>query len=301
MRDAIAWSYDLLAPEEQRLFRLLSVFAGGFTLEAAEAVADSAGQISILDGVVALVEQSLLRQIPGADDEPRYQMLEIVREFGLEQLAAAGEAAEARQRHADYFLRFAENLHMASGCMEYQTGLASEQDNVRLALTWFDEHGDADALLRLSVLLNGIWLAPGLHREGLQWVERALSLSSSKASTPRIQALTAAGHLAAFQGDYARADRFLTERLALARELGDPLLIGGALGFAGFLVVPARRLWAGPKRCSTRRFELLCGLDDSMPDAIPADGIALLTLGDIGLAQEQFDQAARRYEDAWTP
>jgi predicted ATPase/transcriptional regulator with XRE-family HTH domain len=295
MRDAIAWSYDLLAPEEQRLFRLLSVFAGGFTLDAAEAVSGSAGEISILDGVVALVEQSLLRQIPGADDEPRYQLLETVREFGLEQLAAAGEAAEARQRHADYFLRIAENLQHGFRMMEDQTGLASEQDNVRLALTWCDEHGDADALLRLSVLLNGIWLAPGLYREGLKWVERALSLSSSKASTPRIQALTAAGHLAAFQGDYARADRFLTERLALARELGVPFLIGGALGFAGHLSY-RRGQYGASEALLNEALQLLCGLDDSIPDV--EEAIAHLALGDTALAQGQFDRAARHYEDA---
>ena len=105
MRDAIAWSYDLLDPDAQGLFRRLAVFTGGFALDAAEAVVDPDMSISILDGIVALVEQSLLRQVPGVADEPRYLMLETVREFGLERLGAAGEADDARQRHAEHFLR----------------------------------------------------------------------------------------------------------------------------------------------------------------------------------------------------
>jgi non-specific serine/threonine protein kinase len=147
----------------------------------------------------------------------------------------------------------------------------------------------------LSVLLDGIWLAPGMYHEGFQWVERALSLSSSKASTPRIQALTAAGHLAAFQGDYARAATFLAERLALARELGDPFLIGGALGFAGHLSY-RRGEYGESEALLNEALRLLCELDDRVPDA--EEAIALLALGDTAMAQGQFGRAAGRYEDA---
>ena len=114
MRDAIAWSYDLLSPEEQALFRRLAVFAGGFTLDAAEAVAAPDGSLAVLDGVVALVEQSLVRQMPGTDDEPRYRMLETVREFGLERLTSSGDEDEARQRHAEHFLRLSADLVQGS-------------------------------------------------------------------------------------------------------------------------------------------------------------------------------------------
>jgi predicted ATPase/transcriptional regulator with XRE-family HTH domain len=297
MRDAIAWSYDLLSAEEQALFRRLSVFAGGCTLEAAEAVAGAEGALSVLDGVVALVEQSLLRQHPEAGDEPRYTMLETVREFGLEQLKEAGEATEARQRHADYFLRISENWHHGIRMLERQKGLASERDNVRLAFIWFDEHEDADALLRVSLLLYGIWLAPGMYREGLQWIERALNLSSSQASTPRVAALTAAGHLAVFQGDYDRAATFLAERLALARELGDSLLLGEALSFAGHLAYRQGE-YGQSETLLDEALHLLRGLEDSVLNANAEEGIALLALGDTAMAQGQFDHAARRYEDA---
>jgi predicted ATPase/transcriptional regulator with XRE-family HTH domain len=297
MRDAIAWSYDLLAQEEQALFRRLAVFAGGFTLAAAEAVADAASTLPVLDGVIALVEQSLLRQVPGAGEEPRYQMFETVREFGLEQLTAAGEADEARQRHADHFLNIAANLQHGIRMTENLTRLSPERDNVLLALAWFDERGDAEALLRLSVLLYGVWFAPGLQREGLRWIDQALSLSTSVASAPRVLALAAAGNLALFQWDYARAATYITEGLALSRALGDPQLVGGALHMAGLLSYRRGEYGEAEELLGAAR-RVLGGLGDSVPDARRDEGLALLVLGHTALAQEQFDRAARRYEES---
>jgi predicted ATPase len=106
LRNAIAWSYDLLSAEDQALFRRLAIFAGGWTLAAAEAVAGA--EIDVVQGLSALVASSLVRQDGGADDEPRYQMLETLREFGLERLEAAREDAAIRQRHAAYFLALVE-------------------------------------------------------------------------------------------------------------------------------------------------------------------------------------------------
>jgi tetratricopeptide (TPR) repeat protein len=297
MRDAIAWSYDLLAPAEQALFRRLAVFAGGFTLAAAEAVADVERALFVLDGVIALVEQSLLRQMPGVGDEPRYQMFETVREFGLEQLAAAGEANDARQRHADHFLNIAANLQHGIRMTEDLTRLSPERDNVRLALTWFDEHGDADALMRLSMLLYGVWFAPGLQREGWQWIDRALNRSSTAASAPRVLALAAAGNLALFQWDYARAATYITEGLALSRALGDPLLVGGALHMAGLLSY-RRGAYGEAEVLLNEALRVLRGLGDTVPDAPRDEGLALLVLGHTALAQEQFERAAMRYEEA---
>ena len=123
-------------------------------------------------------------QMPGLDDEPRYQMLETVREFGLERLEAAGEEDEVRERHARHFLTLAERRVRG---MQLFMDLESithgpEQDNVRLALAWFDDHDEIDALLGLSSLLYGLWFAHGLYREGLRWLERALERSSHTAS-----------------------------------------------------------------------------------------------------------------------
>ena len=294
MRDALAWSYDLLSSDEQSLFRRFAVFAGGFTLEAAVAVVGPEGERAVLDGVIALVEQSLVRQIAVLEVEPRYQMLETVREFGLERLEGAGEEDESRQRHARHFLVLAERPDRGTQLfpdLESITRVASEQDNVRLALTWFDEHDEIDALLTLSSLLYDLWLAHGLYREGLRWLERALERSSHTASAGRVRALVAAGMLALFQGDYTRAATFSSEGLALARELGDPLRVGQALTIAGFLAYRQGE-YGRAVDLLTEGYERLSHLGDRVPSARADTGQALLLLGGVALVQEQFDRAA---------
>jgi predicted ATPase/class 3 adenylate cyclase len=294
MREALAWSYDLLAPEEQALFRRLAVFAGGFTLEAADEIVDLGGALHIIDGIVALVEQSLLRSMSGLDAEPRYQMLETVREFGLERLAAAGEEDEVRQRHAHHILMLAERRVQGMQLfpdLESVTHLVHEQDNVRLALSWFDEHNEIDALLALSALHYALWLAHGQYREGLRWLERALERSSHTASAGRVRALVAAGMLSIFQGDYARAATFSSEAVVLAQECSDPLLVGQALTIAGFLAY-RQGAYGHAEELLTTGHARLSQLGNRVPGP-PADaGFALLLLGSMALAQEQFDRAA---------
>jgi predicted ATPase/DNA-binding XRE family transcriptional regulator len=301
MRNAIAWSYDLLSAEEQALFRRLAVFAGGFMLEAAEAMAAPTGDLVILDGVVALVEQSLLRQMPGTDDEPRYQMLETVREFGLEQLAAAGEEDQASGHHARHYLQLAESRVQGIQILmdlDSLAHVAPEQDNVRLALAWFDNQGEIEALLRLSAVLYGLWLARGLYQEGLRWLDRALAQSSEAASIVRVQALMAAAHLAIYYGDYARAAIFSAEGVVLARELDAPTLgrevtalqVGQALTVAGFLAY-RQGAYDRAEDLATEAYSWLSNLGDTVPGAIADTGYALLVLGCNALVQEQFDRA----------
>jgi predicted ATPase/class 3 adenylate cyclase len=300
MRDTIAWSYDLLSPEEQALCRRFAVFAGGFTLEAAEAVAVPDAALPVLDGVVALVEQSLLQQMPGSDAEPRYQMLETVREYGLERLAAARDEDEARERHARHFLKLAERrVRGIQILMDLQslTQLAPEQDNARLALTWFDEHDEVDALLRLSSLLYGLWLAQGRYREGLGWLARGLEKSNHTPSTARVQALVAAGMLAIVQGDYERAAIFSHEGVALARALGDPLLEGQALAIAGFLGYH-RGEYGRAEDLLDEGHRYLSQLGSHVPGALPDTGFSLLILGNIALVRGQFERAASHHEGA---
>ena len=191
MRDAVAWSYDLLTTEEQALFRHLAVFAGGFTLAAAEAVAVPGDPISVLEGVLTLVEQSLLRQASTADAEPRYQMLETVREFGLEQLQLTGDHDAARARHATYFLTLSRALAQAPRLFQSPQNLARlahERDNLRFTLEWFETRGEIEALLQLTVALYGVLFVPGLYREGLQWLGRILEQSGQVVSVARAQA-----------------------------------------------------------------------------------------------------------------
>lgn len=295
MRDAIAWSYDLLAPAEQALFRQLAVFIGGFTLEAAEAVAKRDGAGPVFDGIVALVEQSLLRTVPGPDDEPRFFILETVREFGLNQLRSSGEADDTRQRHAEHFLELSVRFMQEHGIpvlmsQDSLTFVMSEQDNIRLALAWLDERSQIDALLGLSSMLYVLWLAQGLYREGLRWLERALERSSGTVSVARVQALAGAALLGIFQGDYARAEVHLGTGLALARELGDPVLVSAAISNAAFLCY-RRGAYARAETLAAEALPLLRERADTW-------SAPLLILGDTALAQEQFDRAGRYYQEA---
>jgi predicted ATPase/DNA-binding CsgD family transcriptional regulator len=226
MRDAIAWSYDLLTPEEQTFFRRLAVFVGGFTLEAAGIVAGRGDDLGFdtLDGVASLVEQSLLREEDGGGNEPRFLMLETVREFGLEQLAAAGEEATTRDRHAAWCLAFAGEAPSAMspiappGTLDR---LEAEHPNLRSALAWLDETGRLGQLLPLADQLCFFWDLAGHYREGLSWLERALAVSDE--DTPariRCEALCKVGHLAQTL-DEPRAASYLEQALALARTIGD--------------------------------------------------------------------------------
>ena len=298
MRDALAWSYELLTTEEQALFRRLAVFAGGFTLSAAEAVAGAETEGNVLDGVVALIEQSLLRPIPGRDDEPRYQMLETVREFGLERLEAAGEEYEVRERHARHFRTLAERRVRGIQLLmdlESITPMAAEQDNMRLALVWFDNHDEIDALLVLGSLLYGLWFAHGLYREGLGWLERALERSRPTATAARVRALVVAGMLAVNHGDYSRATTLIPEGVALARELGEPLLVGQFLTIAGFLAYRQGE-YGHAEELLKDGYARLSQLSDTMPTAIADSGFALHILGSMALFFEQFDRAAKSLE-----
>jgi tetratricopeptide (TPR) repeat protein len=292
MRDAIAWSYDLLTPEEQALFRRLAVFAGAFTLAAAEAVAAPEGDLPVFDGIAALIEQSFLRQAAGLVDEPRFVMLEIVREFGLEMLAAANETAVSRERHARYFLGpddVPTPFAPVFDAPESSALLAAERDNVRLALVWLDEQGTMDELFSRTSLLYRLWLAPALYREGQQWIARALERSRQDASVVRYRALAVAANLAWHGGDYARAEVFAADALAIARQLDDPVLIGDALAQSG--AVAYRQGAYG------RAEELLLEAHELLRERAAGSwyGSELSLLGDTALVQGQFDQAAAWY------
>ena len=262
LRDTIAWSYDLLDQPEQRLFRRLAAFVGGCTLEAAEVVCDVDGDLGLdlLDGVASLVDQSLLRQVDGADGEPRFTMLETIREFGLEQLQAAGEEVEARRRHLAWACELAEHgqegLH-GQEAATWTDRLTAEHDNVRAALGWSlaDDEGTSldHGLVMVGAMLQ-FWLFGGhaleadrvyrrildAEREQRADDDQAVRLTDDRAPSavrvgalgvhPRVTALNSYANLLTHTGDLAVADRVANEALALSRVVGDEL--GGAHALA---------------------------------------------------------------------
>ena len=240
LRATLDWSYDLLDVAAQTLFRRLAVFAGGCELEAGEAVGavdaspTTAGQM--LGRLSALVDQGLLRLDEPVDGEPRLGMLETIRAYGLERLAASGEEAEVRRRHAAWYLALAETAEPALQGSEQVTWLARlerERDNLRAALAWAREHGETEVGLRLAAALWRFWHLHGYVSEGREWLDDLLAQSGANGSlaevAARAKALRSAGGLAFYQSDYERAWARYDDAQRLYDALGDEENCAGAL------------------------------------------------------------------------
>jgi predicted ATPase/transcriptional regulator with XRE-family HTH domain len=229
LRQTLAWSHDLLGPAEQRLFRRLAVFAGGWTLEATEAVCGGADLPAgeVLERLGVLLDSSLVHRTVGADGELRFGMLETIREDAQERLEAAGEAAEARRRHRDWCLALVEPLAPAPPDPRRLARLAPEHDNLRAALRRAIDRGAVQHALWLAAALWIPWYVRGSYAEGCAWLGEVLALPGAEVATPaRAHALIAAAHLAYCQGEYATAERLLEAARLLADHLGDDRLGG---------------------------------------------------------------------------
>ncbi len=251
MRATIAWSHDLLAERERTLLRRLAVFAGGGTLAAIEAVCADAGLpvATVLAAAATLLDQSLLRRepatdpttsgnVPQAEDEeagPRVALLETIREYAAERLAASGEGEALRARHARHFLALAESPPAARDAAwgGWLARLERERDNLRAALAWALAAGEAETALRLGSALRAFWRASGTASEGRRWLAQALAGTGTAPAPLRARALRAAAHLAHYQGDYARARALYETQLALCREADDARGVAAALGSLG--------------------------------------------------------------------
>jgi predicted ATPase/DNA-binding CsgD family transcriptional regulator len=238
MRNAIAWSHDLLRSEEQALFHRLAVFPGGCSLGAAECVGGEGGA-SVLDLVAALVEASVLRSETGPDGAARYVMLETIREFAEERLEASGETEAIWKRHADYFTAFAERYELADMLPDGNRAIAlldAEHVNLRAVLAWLKEHDNSGQFLRLAAFLGPFWSAQGHYLEGKGWLERALARSAGSASN-RAKALVALGMIEAYQGSSRDAVAHLEEGLIESRNQGDAFSVAHALIGLGALAI----------------------------------------------------------------
>jgi predicted ATPase len=232
LRNTIDWSYALLTSVEQVLFVPLAVFIGGCTIESAESVCnvdDDLG-IDMLEGLDSLVRKSLLRQEEENNSEPRFLMLETIREYAQEQLTAQG-GIEVLRQHANYYLGFVEAAERElKGAQQgvWLDKLECEHDNVRVALQWFIQQGEIQKALRLSGAVWLFWWLRGFISEGRQQLEHILSLDTNK-TIARTKALNGAGYLASFQLARVRARSLYEESLGISWQLGDFHRIGEAL------------------------------------------------------------------------
>jgi predicted ATPase len=297
LRGAIAWSYDLLSPQEQALFRRLAVFVDGWTPDAAEVVCWAAGEleIDVLDGLLSLVDKSLLRQQELEQGEPRFWMLQLLREFGLEALTKAGESEVTRRVHAEYFLRLSEEAEPElSGPNQaaWTQRLEQEHDNLRAALGWTREQREQECGLRLAGALHTFWFRRGHLSEGRQWLSTLLAREHPVAAAVRAKALRGAGYLALRQGDASQARALLEESLALYREVGDK----GGIAYA--LLELSGPAWRQDDYGQVRALlEESLALFRELGDKV---GLAR-SLGNLGMVdgvQEDYSQARTLFEES---
>ena len=230
LRAAIDWSYDLLTPEEQALFTSLAAFVGGFTLDGAEAVAGDL-QLDVVDGVESLLSNNLLRTERMAGGEPRFGMLETIREYALERLDDRGDGQAVRRRHAGAYVLLAEQAEPAlrgPQQLSWVEWLNAELANIRAALSWAAEHGETEAGLRIGAALWRFWQMQGHLNEGRERLEQLLAEGSGSTAT-RASAQLAAASLAKPQGDHEAVRRLLEASLPVHRRLGDEWQVARSL------------------------------------------------------------------------
>lgn len=254
LRATIEWSYDLLSAQEQRLFRHLSIFVGGWTFEAMEAVWMMANEsesryLSAFNGIESLLDKNLLLQVEREGEEPRFQMLMTVRKYGLSCLFESGETELVGRAHALYYLALTEEAepHLKGAQQAiWLERLEQDLENLQAALEWLIKRQDADLSLRLSGALGWFWTVQGHISEGRRWLKAALELPGAEARMEaRAKALSCAGDLAADQFDYAEALLLWQESVTLYRALGDDAGLARPLGMLGVALQQQGDLAAG--------------------------------------------------------
>jgi predicted ATPase/transcriptional regulator with XRE-family HTH domain len=311
LRRTIDWSYDLLSPDEQALFRRLGVFVGGCTFAAIAAVQSAEFKVKnvesssaelptlnseLLTRLAALVDKSLLRREAGTEGESRFVMLEMIHAYARERLVASGEQAALRQEHALFYLTLAERAEPLLQGAEQQVWLhclRADYDNLRAALAWSQESADrAEVGLRLAAALWYFWVLGGQMSEGREQLRRILNWSEAIAPTSaRARALFAAGHLAGTQGDFALARTHLTESQTLSHRIGYQAGIAYARYGLGF-VAWQQGEYATARALHTECLTLFRGLGDDWPIAL-----SLASLGADEVYLEAYESAVPLLEE----
>jgi len=299
LRNTLEWSYDLLHADEKTLYARLSVFVGGFTFEAAEAVCNPDGKLDILEGLTALINNSLLRQEETADGEPRLGMLETIRSYALEQLTESGELEALRAQHAQYYGNVITNqmgfieLYDANA-PRWLSWLEREHDNIRATLTWSLSTPQGIELgVMLVAMLFWFWYRRGYFIEGSMWADRVLAAPALQAeSLLRAMALMSNGMLALWQGKQEIGLAHLQESLSIEQKLGDkqwlaPVLMGNGVA----LINMGRDSDAQPF------FEQAAAMFKEQNIA-PFHAITLVHLGNAELGLGNLEQARAYHEEA---
>lgn len=304
LRDAIAWSYHLLDDADRALFRRLSLFAGGCTAEAAEAVCrlDDFPALEIPERLASLADKSLLRIEETEEEPPRFVMLETIREFGRQCLTESGETGRLQHRHVAFFTRWAEETIPASQSgpdREWLARCRREHENLRAALAWTLEQGNlpeepevAELGLRLVGALAEFWEADGYWAEGRTWLERVLALPGAIARTPaRARSLYGLGHLLARVEEHDQAEAHCAESVAIWRELAEPIELARCLLRLGAMH-SLRDRFDSARTLVEEAMQLYQRLQDS-----EGANSALHVLGGLAYRRGDLDEANRLWEE----
>lgn len=293
LRATLDWSYELLTEPERELFRQLSVFVGGFTLDALESVALLDSDQSILDALSRLVDKSLL--LVEQQDQPRYRFLEPIRQYARDKLNETGESNLIQDRHLEYYLRVAEEVEphlFGAAQQDWKVRLELDHDNLRVALAWSLESNQIEAGLKLAGALAWFWHGKGHLSEGNLWLEKILAAGIDNQGKERAKALRASSILSTGTGDYVRARAFAESSVKLYREIGDNRGAGLVLADLG-----ASLHWGGKEE------EAIESLEESLRLLRVTSerwGIAyaLLWLGDTCFRMGDIERAATSWEES---
>ncbi|MFN8593230.1 MAG: LuxR C-terminal-related transcriptional regulator [Thermomicrobiales bacterium] len=305
MRGAIAWSYDLLSPPEQQFFQRLAVFPGGATLDAAAAVSGVSVDLGeepardiVVDRMTSLIEQSMIGVEPGLDGERRYRMLETIRQFGLERLAAAGEADAARAALAGYMLALAASL-TATELVSTNKGaldrLEASRSELHASLVWMEDR-DADAFVRLVAMLPGYWYGRGHYQEAQSWLERALARADKATALDVARLQVGLSRFQVLRGKYDAAAAGFDRGIRVLREQGSKAETAVALNWRA-----GSAMYLGDHTAADAIFFDACQVAEQVEDPRKRTlllGILMANLGVCARARREFDLAESRFERA---
>jgi len=304
LRGAIDWSYNLLSEGERLLFARLAVFVGGCTPAAGEEVCSGEGLSdlpeSVFESLVSLVDKSLLRQATNGASEPRFVMLDTIRDYAAERLNLGGEAEAVRRRHAMYYVAFAEQvedklvlLHDAS----WLGRVEQEYDNLRTAMQWCSLH-EPGAGLRLAVGIREFWYVRGYLSEGRGWLERLVQAVGDDLPLQRAKALVTSGILATYEGDYVAASRLLAEGEAVSESCGYHEGVASALRNRGYIAYREKD-YARARALYEQGMALSRRTNDPLHMAAFANSLGMVAYreGDYDAAQALYEQGLAGYRE----